>query len=183
MRALIVDGYNVIHAWPDLKRALAEGGLEHARNRLTHTLAEYAAQSGTQVTVVYDAHRKRDGNQEDVVDGVTVRFGSSDASADHVIERLAYEAARGGRGADVVVATSDRLQRSLVSAMGVATLSALALQEEVARVLAERERASHRLRSAARTARRVEDSLSEETRRRLEALRRGDAASPAGGDT
>jgi predicted RNA-binding protein with PIN domain len=181
MRTLIVDGYNIIHAWPSLKRALNEGGLEHARSRLTHTLSEYAAQSGMEVTVVYDAHGRSGGKQSEVIDGVTVQYGSSSASADHVIERLAYKAARDGGAADVLVATSDRLQRSVVTGMGVPTMSARALEEEVSRVLAGREQTSDRLRSSARSARRVEDSLSEETRRRLEALRRGqrdDGAAP-----
>ncbi len=178
MRALIVDGYNIIHAWPSLKRALNEGGLEHARHQLVHTLSEYSAQSGMIVTVVFDAHARQGNIEKAVVDGVTVHYGSSTASADHVIERLAYMAAREGGAADVLVATSDRLQRSMVTAMGVATMSARALEEEVSRVLAEREQTTDRLRSSARSARRVEESLSEETRRRLEAMRRGDHEAP-----
>jgi len=173
MRALIVDGYNVVHAWPSLKRLLQSSGLEDARTQLVRLLAEYAAQTGTSVTVVYDSHGRTGATQTDEIDGVTVLFGSRTASADHVIERLAYEAARRGDAADVVVATSDRLQRAIVSAVGAATMSALALEAEVARVLAETDETSRRIGRTGHAARRVEDRLSPDVRARLDALRRG----------
>lgn len=169
---LIVDGYNVIHAWPSLKRALGEGGLEHARGRLIHALAEYRAQTGIEVTVVYDAHGQGD-RQSDTIDGVTVHYGSKLESADHVIERLAYAAAREGGADQVLVATNDRLQRAVVSGMGVPTMSAEALEAEVSRVSTEREQSAQQLRSTARRARRVEDHLDDDTRRRLDDLRLG----------
>ena len=173
---MIVDGYNVIHAWPVLKRALQESGLEDARRQLLRSMAEYAAQTGDAVTVVFDSHGRSSGVQTEVVDGVTVQYGSSTATADHVIERLAYDAARSGGADGVIVATSDRLQREMVSAMGVATMSALALQDEVARVRATQEQTSGGLRHAATQARRLEDGLSDETRRRLEQMRRGQSS-------
>ena len=174
MKVLIVDGYNVLHAWPSLKRVLKSNGLEDARRELVRTLAEYAAQTGAAVTVVYDAHGRSGAASSDEVDGVTVLFGSKEASADHVIERLAFEAARRGDAADVVVATSDRLQRQIVGAAGVATMSAPALEVEVARVVTETGEAARRLHRAGRASRRVEDRLSPDVRERLEAIRRGD---------
>src|SRR5437660_7882209 len=134
MRTLIVDGYNVIHAWPHLKQAMRQRGLEDARAMLVHALSEYGASTGVAVTVVFDAHvRRDDGTAPEVIDGVTVRYGTRGASADHVIERLANEAARRGRAMDVVVATGDNLQRSLVAAMGVPTMSAKTLLGDVQR--------------------------------------------------
>ena len=65
---------------------------------------------------------------------MTVLFGTKRASADHVIERAAYQASQRGEGADVVVATDDRLERDVVGGMGVATMGARALEAEVARV-------------------------------------------------
>ena len=54
-------------------------------------LAEYAAQTGVSVTVVFDAHGRPGAiPSTDKLDGVTVLFGSKRASADHVIERAAY---------------------------------------------------------------------------------------------
>ena len=174
MQVLIVDGYNVIHAWPQLKRALSERGLEDARRLLIQALSEYAAQSGVAVTVVFDAHsRVGDRHAAENIDGVTVRYGTKTASADHVIERLANEASRRGNAADVVVATGDRLQRSMVGAMGAATMSARALEEEVMRVASNAGADARRHRDEAASARRVEHQLDPDVRRRLEALRRG----------
>lgn len=172
MRELIVDGYNVIHAWPRLKRVMREHGLEDARHALIHMLAEYGARSGAKVTVVFDAHGRRDdGTKPAIVDGVTVRYGTRGASADHVIERLANQAARRDGALDVVVATSDRLQRDIVGGMGVPTMSARVLLADVARVVEET--ATHRPHEGTAPARtrRVEDQLPADVLRRLERLR------------
>ena len=135
MRALIVDGYNVIHAWPALNETLRSRGLEDARQHLISVLSEYASQTGVEVTVVFDA-RARPGSIPSTQrqDGVTVLYGSKQATADHVIERAAYQATQRGEGADVVVATDDRLERAVVGAMGIATMGTSALEAEVARV-------------------------------------------------
>jgi len=174
MNVLIVDGYNIIHAWPRLKAALRDRGLEDARRLLVQTLAEYSAHTGVTVTLVFDAHTRHIGEPtSEVIDGVVVRFGTKQATADHVIERTAYEAARRGEAAGVAVATDDRLQRDMVSAMGIATISALALEEEVSRVAANVAATSGLRRAESARARRVENQLHPEVLRRLEALRRG----------
>jgi hypothetical protein len=175
MRALIVDGYNIIHAWPALKTTLLNRGLEDARRQLISALAEYSAQTGVAVTVVFDGQARPGGLPSDEHhDGVTVVFGSKRASADHVIERAAYRAAQRGEGADVVVATDDRLERDVVGGMGVATMGARALEAEVARVAANVDAETRRMRDDSRRTLRVEDGLDPEVRRRLERLRRGD---------
>ncbi|MBV9100028.1 MAG: NYN domain-containing protein [Candidatus Dormibacteraeota bacterium] len=175
MPHLVVDGYNVVHAWPALKKALVEQGLQASRRKLLVALAEYAARSGAAITVVFDAHtREERGEPLEVVDGVTVRYGTRTQSADHVIERLASQAARSGAAGEMIVVTGDRLQRALVGAMGVATMSPGALEEEVALAAAEVTRDASRARSEAHRARRVEQHLSPSVLRRLEALRRGE---------
>ena len=136
MNRLIVDGYNVIHAWPPLKRLLTSASLEDARDELVRRLAVLGMVSGEDVTVVFDAHHsKAMSNSEANVDGVHVIFTRKGHSADHGIERLAYLASQTG---DVItVATSDRFQRDLVRGMGGAVISALELERQV--VEAERE--------------------------------------------
>ena len=175
MRVLIVDGYNVIHAWPELKSALDSAGLEESRRLLTALLAEYAAVRGVRVTVVFDGPRTSVASPPEVVDGVTIRFGGASGSADHVIERLAYKASQAGRASDVVVATSDRLQRDMVRAMGVPTIDARSLEAEVRGALGELGRDAERTRDQARFARRLEDRLDPDVRARLEAIRRGES--------
>lgn len=170
MQTLIVDGYNVVHAWPALKRVLQVRGLEAARDQLIHHLSEYSAHTGVNVTVVFDSHeRSESAAPPEVIDGVVVRFGTKTASADHVIERLAQRWARRGDAAQVMVATGDRLQRALVGAMGIATISAHALAEEVARATTEASAIRRRNEGPSRI-RRVEEHLSPETRRRLDAI-------------
>jgi predicted RNA-binding protein with PIN domain len=178
MQTLIVDGYNIVHAWPRLKRVLETRGLEDARDELVHALSEYAAHTGARVTVVFDSHgRIESGDPPQVIDGVTVMFGTSTASADHVIERLAQQAARRGRTNDVTVATGDRLQRSIVGAMGAATINAAALAEEVARAMTESAAARRRHEGPSRV-RRVEEHLSAETRKKLDAIWSGRTEPP-----
>ncbi len=175
MRTLVVDGYNIMHAWPRLKRALQERGIEDARRLLVQSLAGYAAREDVSVTVVFDAHSRNAATASaEIVDGVMVRYGTRTASADHVIERLANEAARRGEAGDVVVATDDRLQRALVGAMGIATMSARALDEEVSRAAADMASEVQRARRDADSSRRIESHMTADVRRRLEMLRRGE---------
>jgi predicted RNA-binding protein with PIN domain len=130
MERVIVDGYNVIHAWPELKRLLSGASLEAARDRLIERLSVFGMVVGADVTVVFDAHHSTARtNSEEMVDGVRVLFTRKGHSADHVIERMAYEASQAG---DILtVATSDRFQRDLVRGMGGAVISALELERRV----------------------------------------------------
>lgn len=130
MPQLIVDGYNVVHAWPSLKRLLDTASLEAAREKLVERLAVLGMITGENVTVVFDAHHSTAAsNSEETVDGVRVVFTRRGHSADHAIERIAYEASNVG---DIItVATSDRFQRDLVRGMGGAVISALELERRV----------------------------------------------------
>jgi predicted RNA-binding protein with PIN domain len=129
MDRIIVDGYNVIHAWVPLKKLL-DVSLEVARDKLVERLAVYAMVTGSDVTVVFDAHHStaRTNSEEDV-EGVHVLFTRKGHSADHVIERIAYGATT--TGDSITVATSDRTQRDLVRGMGGAVIDARELERRV----------------------------------------------------
>lgn len=130
MAELIVDGYNVIHAWTSLKRLLSDASLEAARDKLVERLAVLGMITGESVTVVFDAHHSASmSNSEEIVDGVRVVFTRRGHSADHAIERIAYAASNTGE--IITVATSDRFQRDLVRGMGGAVISALELERRV----------------------------------------------------
>jgi predicted RNA-binding protein with PIN domain len=139
MERVIVDGYNVAHAWPELKRLLSGASLEAARDRLVERLSVFGMVAGADVTVVFDAHHSAArSNSEQMVDGVRVIFTRKGHSADHIIERMAYEATEAG---DVItVATSDRFQRDLVRGMGGAVIRALELERRVIDAEAEMSR-------------------------------------------
>ena len=130
MQRLVVDGYNILHAWPTLKRLASEASLEAARDKLVERLAVLGMITGETVTVVFDAHHSTAmSNSEETVDGVRVVFTRRGHSADHAIERIAYQASEEG---DVItVATSDRFQSDLVRGMGGAVISALELERRV----------------------------------------------------
>lgn len=130
MERVIVDGYNVVHAWQSLKRLLNEASLEAARDKLIERLAVLGIVTGADVTVVFDAHKSAArANSQETIEGVHVLFTRKGHSADHAIERIAYEASQAD---DVItVATSDRFQRDLVRGMGGAVISALELERRV----------------------------------------------------
>jgi predicted RNA-binding protein with PIN domain len=128
MERVIVDGYNVVHAWPSLKRLLTDASLEAARDSLVERLSVLGYITGADVTVVFDSHQAAASSQE-TVEGVHVMFTRRGHSADHAIERIAYDASQVG---DVItVATSDRFQRDMVRGMGGAVISALELERRV----------------------------------------------------
>jgi predicted RNA-binding protein with PIN domain len=130
MERVIVDGYNVIHAWPQLKRLLGDASLEAARDKLVERLSVFGMVAGADVTVVFDAHHSTARtNSELLVEGVHVIFTRKGHSADHVIERIAYDASQANDA--ITVATSDRFQRDLVRGMGGAVISALELERRV----------------------------------------------------
>jgi hypothetical protein len=130
MERVIVDGYNVIHAWPQLKRLMGDASLEVARDKLIDRLSVFGMVVGADVTVVFDAHHSTARtNSEQDIEGVHVLFTRKGHSADHAIERMAYAASQVG---DVItVATSDRFQSDLVRGMGGAVISALELERRV----------------------------------------------------
>ena len=181
MSRLVVDGYNIIHAWPDLARSMRAESLEDARRRLVTRLAEYRASTGNEVLVVFDARRRSAGSPgREVIEGVEVWYGSSLESADHVIERLMYESSRRGTGLEMVLATDDHLQRDLVRAKGVPTMSSRVLLAEVRRAEGERSGEIRRRVEGPAAGDRLESRLDPEVRRQLEAIRRGETDARVG---
>lgn len=130
MERVVVDGYNVIHAWPSLKKLMNEASLEAARDKLVDRLSILGMVAGADVTVVFDAHHSTArSNSEQLVEGVHVLFTRKGHSADHAIERIAYAASQVD---DIItVATSDRFQRDLVRGMGGAVISSEELERRV----------------------------------------------------
>ena len=166
-----MDGYNIIFAWPELS-ALKDVNLQDAREMLIATLADYAAMTRQNVTVVFDSHRRPDAEaSEQAVSGVQVIYSGRKTSADHVIERLLFDARAND---EVTVATSDALQRDLALGRKIKTVSALTFKAEVDAVLARRNQQIGDTRARSDIARRLEDRLDPKTRERLDRLRRGE---------
>jgi len=129
---LLVDGNNIIHAWPDLLE------LHQQRRGLAHTelerrLLDYQDQTGTRVVLVFDGKGPKI-NEERDPNGMQVIYTSGSKSADDVIERLALKYA--GKY-EITVATNDRLEQDLVISAGGFAMNADQLYDLVER--AERE--------------------------------------------
>ena len=171
MERLIVDGYNIIFAWPELSAA-KDVKLEDARDLLIAILADYAAMTRQKVTVVFDSHRRPNAEAStQTINGVQVVYSGRKTSADHVIEKLLFEAKASD---EVTVATSDALQRDLALGRQIKTVSALTLKSQVDAVLARRNEQIGDNRARSDIARRLEDRLDPKTRERLDQLRRGE---------
>ncbi len=110
---LVIDGYNVIFAWEELK-ALAEDSLDTARRRLAEVLVSYRGFTGSEVVLVYDGYAVK-GNPGEKTDyhGVRVVYTKQNESADLYIQGLLHEI---GKNQSVRVVTSDNLIR--LSALG-----------------------------------------------------------------
>ncbi len=168
---LLVDGYNVLGAWPELA-AVKEDSLEHARDKLTDILAGYGAYKDYRVVIVFDAHAVSGAaaRAETLPDGPEVVYTAEGETADSYIERLAYQLAHSGQG--VYVVTSDRAEQFTVLGAGAWRISArelrldvLAAEKEVRQGYAEADR-HHRRHE-------LDGRVGEEARKRLDALRRG----------
>jgi len=120
---LIVDGYNIIGAWDDLK-ALKEADFGSARDQLISTLSAYYPWCWERIIIVFDGQRF---NWEHL-DGVEVVFTEGSESADTMIEKLAAGLSPGYR---VEVATSDFAEHRAAAALGASVLSAQALKERL----------------------------------------------------
>ncbi|MGI9952480.1 NYN domain-containing protein [Moorellaceae bacterium AZ2] len=129
MTVLIVDGYNVIHSWPELLQ-LKESNLGHARDKLIDEMINLRPLLGVKVIIVFDAYRLggHDTEQEEL-GGVQVIYTRQGETADTCIERLAGELVTAGN--EVVVVTADWLEQRLVWGKGALRLSPAGLKRIV----------------------------------------------------
>ncbi|MBF7082833.1 NYN domain-containing protein [Desulfallas sp. Bu1-1] len=131
---IVVDGYNVIHAWPELAR-LKNDSLEHARDRLVDMLADYAGFSGDRVVVVFDAHRvKHNTERYEEINGVQIFYTREEETADSLIERLVGEMPRDGY---IRVVTSDWDEQRIIFGRGAFRMTPGELHERLQRVRTE----------------------------------------------
>ena len=125
---LLVDGYNIIFAWDELKR-LAAVDVAAARAALTSILSNYQGFRKSRVILVFDAYQvKGNPGSVETVDGVKVVYTREAQTADAYIERATYELRRERR---VRVATSDSLEQLIILGHGAARVSAAAFHAEV----------------------------------------------------
>jgi predicted RNA-binding protein with PIN domain len=118
---LIVDGYNIIGAWPELQK-LRDIRLEEARDRLIDLLADYQAYSGITVIAVFDAYRIPGLGGKYSQSKLRILYTKEKETADELIERLVGELL--GRRRQVYVATSDMMEQHVIFGKGALRLPA-----------------------------------------------------------
>ena len=127
-RYLLVDGYNIIFAWDELKR-LAEMELELARERLVTYLCNYAAVRKIRVILVFDAYKvKGSHGAVERVHNIDVVYTKEAETADMYIEKVTHELSRNHR---VRVATSDGLEQLIILGGGAVRTTADELWADV----------------------------------------------------
>ncbi|MCM1496876.1 MAG: TetM/TetW/TetO/TetS family tetracycline resistance ribosomal protection protein [Clostridium sp.] len=128
---LVVDGYNIIHSWDELKD-LVKDNLDGARMRLLDILSNYQAVIKGEVMVVFDGYRVK-GNPGEMLDyqGIHVVYTKQEQTADSYIEKLTHQLVKDYQ---VTVATSDGLVQMITRGQNCTILSARELKEELERV-------------------------------------------------
>ena len=125
---LLVDGYNIIFAWEDLKKLAAES-LEAARQSLADILSNYQGYRKCGVILVFDAYKVK-GNPGSVEKyrNIHIVYTKEAETADAYIEKTSYDMRKQYR---VRVATSDGMEQLIILGHGASRVSATAFQQEV----------------------------------------------------
>ena len=166
---LLVDGYNIIFAWEDLKE-LAAVNIDGARERLMDILCNYQGFKKSTLILVFDAYKvKGNPGSVETYHNIHVVYTKEVETADQYIEKTVHEI---GRKYRVTVATSDQLEQVIILGQGGQRMSARELLEDVIEV-------SHQIRETARQKRSSDknylfDHLDEETAARMERIRLGE---------
>ncbi|MHA6259171.1 NYN domain-containing protein [Sporosarcina sp. CAU 1771] len=125
---LLVDGYNVIGAWEELRK-MKEERLEDARDRLIERMAEYKGYTGWRVIIVFDAHLIAGIEKKKRRYDLEIVFTREKETADERIEKLVSELK--GRTVQIHVATSDLTEQWVIFAQGALRKSARELEIEM----------------------------------------------------
>ena len=112
---LLVDGYNIIFAWPKLKK-LSEDSLESARVRLADILCNYQGFRKNEIILVFDGYKSK-GNPGSVIHyhNIDIVYTKEAQTADQFIELVSSQLARDYQ---IRVATSDGLEQMIILAQG-----------------------------------------------------------------
>ncbi|GGE01194.1 NYN domain-containing protein [Paenibacillus nasutitermitis] len=165
---LLVDGYNMIGAWPNLA-AMRDTDLEGARDKLLEMLADYQGFTGMSVTVVFDAHQVPGTGSSFNQFRVSVVYTKEKETADSCIERLAIELAL--RSRNLYVATSDLVEQHVAFGKGALRISARELLIDIEQ---NRKAIERTLVDKSYRRNELDDNLTLDVRSKLERWRRGE---------
>lgn len=171
---LLVDGYNIIFAWDEL-RELSEIDLAAARGKLADILCNYQGFRRCTLILVFDAY-KVEGNPGEITKyhNIHIVYTKEAETADQYIEKTVKKIARDHA---VTVATSDALEQVIILGQGARRMSAAGLREEVELVIREMRGAHLGKGGTLRTY--LFDCLEEEAAGEIEKVRLGEKKWPA----
>lgn len=125
---LLVDGYNIIHSWPELKE-LAKDNLDAARKRLIDIMCNYQGYKKCILILVFDAYKvKNNLGSSYKYHNIYIVYTKEAQTADMYIERTTHELAS---KYNITVATSDALEQLIVLGQGGKRISSRELRLEV----------------------------------------------------
>lgn len=128
---LIVDGYNIIFAWNELKE-LSKTNIDSAKDKLKDMLANYQGYKNCRVMVVFDGYRvKGNPGSTEKYFNLEVIHTRQDETADMYIERTVHQVVGKHK---VIVATNDNLEQLTILSQGALRMSAIGLKQELERV-------------------------------------------------
>jgi uncharacterized protein len=178
---LLVDGYNIIGAWPDLYpepddiplQYRSGADLEAARQKLIEYLINFSAFEGYNTTVVFDAHnRDTPACTEIITPNLSVYYTDYKETADTYIEKFcAGHQHQRTLKTRILVATSDRAQQLTVGGFGAEWMSALQLVGSVES--SSRSSRDRRQSKGQKGGRFLFNSLDPKSQARLAAMRHG----------
>lgn len=166
---LLVDGYNIIFAWEDLKE-LAAFNIDGAREKLMDILCNYQGFKKCTLILVFDAYKvKGNPGSVETYHNIHVVYTKEAETADQYIEKTVHEI---GRKYRVTVATSDQLEQVIILGQGGRRMSARELLEDVIEVRQQIRETAREKRSSEKNY--LFDHLDEETAARMERIRLGE---------
>ena len=125
---LLVDGYNIVFAWEEL-RGIAKDNIDAARTKLLDILCNYQGIKKNKIIVVFDAYRVQ-GHRVEICDynNIHVVYTKEAETADQYIEKFVHQ---NHGNYSITVATSDSLEQIIIRGNGAALFSAMELMDEI----------------------------------------------------
>lgn len=174
---LLVDGYNIIGDWSNLKQSRDRHGLEVARQQLIESLINYTAYVDYRTKVVFDAHyQDTPRSTETYTTSLSVHYTAFAETADTFIEKYCATFARKKyqqESTRLIVATNDRAQQLTVVGYGSEWLSAPMLAKEVEQAIRQTKRKTSQQNKKKPASRLLLNALDPIAQKRLRQMQRG----------
>ena len=174
---LLVDGYNIIGDWSDLKKSRDREGLEVARRELIEYLINYSAAVEYRTKLVFDAHYQDTPRSVEIhTSDVSVHYTAFAETADTYIEKFCAVFSRKKyqlESTRLIVATSDRAQQLTVVGYGAEWRSAQMLAREVQQSIRQVKNKTKRQTKKKPSGRFLFNTLDPAAQKRLRQMQRG----------